>query len=93
MDLEVSRGKTIQKLDYDPNKPYLSYMADRRYLAGFEDLPDGTRKYHYARPVLQSDRVCHYHLIVELESSIIVGWGFDYEKGNPEEDCTRAGKV
>lgn len=90
-DQEVALNKTLDKYDYDPKYPLGAYFADSRYLTSKEMSQDDRWIYHYARRVLTGEYVCHYHLVVDKNTNILVGWGFDTELGDPKKTCGVAG--
>jgi hypothetical protein len=90
-DQEVALHKTLDKYDLDPRYPLGRYFADSHDLTGKEMDHDGFWIYHYAMRVLTGEYVCHYHLVVDPGTSVVVGWGFDTELGDPKETCGVAG--
>lgn len=86
-DIKVATKRTIEQHGYDPAYPHGWFLADEHYLTGIEQRADGMRVYHFALPMLTGKIVCHYHLLVERDSRIVVGWGFDREFGDPEKTC------
>lgn len=89
-DGKVSLKLTLEQLDYDPKYPLGRYLADYHNLATTNVRSDGFIVYHYARKIFTGD-FCHYHLIVDPNSKIVVGWGFDTEFGDPRKSCGTAG--
>lgn len=83
----VSNKKTVEQEGYDPAYPNGFYFADERYLSGKEQRQDGMWVYHFARPMLTGRITCHYYLLVDQNSRIVVGYGFDREFGDPEKTC------
>lgn len=90
-DQEVALKETLNKYDYDPKYPLGAYFGDSRYFTNKELRPDGLLAYHYARRVLTGKYICHYHIIVDPNTNVVVGWGFDTELGDPKQTCGRAG--
>ena len=91
MDGYVSHKKTIEQHGYDPQLPNGLFVADEHYFVRMEQREDGRFVYHYASPMLTGRIVCHYFLVVEPESHLVTGWGFDRELGDPEKTCRIAG--
>lgn len=91
VDSEVALRKTIEQLGFDPAYPFGAYLADEHYLTNTTTDKDGWLIYHYARPTLKIDMICHYHLIVDSKTRIVVGWDFDREFGDPKKTCGVAG--
>jgi hypothetical protein len=67
-----------------------SGAASRKYLSGIENIGDGNYKYHYHHPNIFG-RYCDYYFLVEGRTKEIIGWGFDYERSNPEVECGSSG--
>lgn len=91
MNLEISLKQTIKEMDYDSNYPTGRYMADYHDLTAKKVRPDGFLVYHYAKRMLTGEYICHYHLVVDPKTDIVVGWGFDRELGDPKKTCGIAG--
>ena len=91
VDFEVAQHKTIEQLGFDPAYPSGRYLANERYLVSKEVGSDGRWIYHYAKPTLRKDMICHYHLLVDPKTRVVVGWGFDMELGDPKKTCGVAG--
>lgn len=87
MDIQVATHRTLAQLGYDPSYPHGFYVADERYFTGKDRRGDGVWLYHFAFPMLSGRITCHYHLLVESGSGIVVGWGFDTQYGSPERTC------
>ena len=87
----VSNKSTVKQEGYDPRFPNGFYFADEHYLSGKEQRPDGIWVYHFARPMLTGRITCHYNLLVDPDTGIVVGYGFDRELGDPEKTCRIAG--
>jgi hypothetical protein len=87
MDIKVATKKTIEQHGYDPAYPHGWFLADQHYLTGIQQRGDGMDVYHYALPMLTGKVTCHYYLLVDRTSRIVVGWGFDSELGDPEKTC------
>ena len=83
----VSSKRTIELEGYNPKYPNGFYFADEHYLVSREQRPGGLWVYHYARPMLTGRITCHYYLLVNPETRIVVGYGFDRELGDPEKTC------
>jgi hypothetical protein len=83
MDTYISTDKTIEELKTfsGPNG-----IASDNYLAEITTLKSGDSEYHYDYPNLWG-RHCSYYLLVDGKSQKVVGWGFDYEKGDPKKEC------
>jgi hypothetical protein len=90
MDTKLARKSTLEQLGYDPAYPHGWFVADEHYLTGSEHRGDGMDLYHYALPMLTGKVVCHYYLVVDRQSRIVVGWGFDKELGDPKKTCVIA---
>jgi hypothetical protein len=87
MNIAVSTNRTVEQHGYDPEYPHGWFLADEHYLTGIEQRADGMRVYHFALPMLTGKIICHYYLLVDRDSRIVVGWGFDRELGDPEKTC------
>ena len=83
----VSNQETVEQEGYDPAHPNGFYFADERYLSGKEQQQDGMWVYYFVRPMLTGRITCHYYLLVDQNSRIVVGYGFDQEFGDPEKTC------
>jgi hypothetical protein len=83
----VSNKETVEREGFNPAYPNGFYFADLRYLTGKEQRQDGMWVYHFARPMLTGRIVCHYHLLIDQTSRLVVGYGFDSELGDPEKTC------
>jgi len=90
-DGKVALAKTIQQLDYDPAYPLGLYLADYHSLTNIQVRPDGRSIYHYAKPMLTGKYTCHFHLIADSASTVVIGWGFDLEISDPKKNCGIAG--
>lgn len=66
------------------------FWMDKKYLQYIENTGDNRQLYHYKQPNI-FNRYCHYHFVVNKETSKIIGWGFDREKGEPEKECWISG--
>jgi hypothetical protein len=90
-DGEVAGVNALEDLNFDPRYPRGAYLADERFLVSTETRPDGRLMYHFARPTLRLNMICHYHLVVEPASMLVIDWGFDAGFGDPERVCRVAG--
>lgn len=88
---KVSLKRPIAKMDYNPDYPTGSYMADFHDLTNKEVRSDGFLIYHYAKGMLTGEYICHYHLVIDPKTDIVVGWGFDTEFSDPQKNCRIAG--
>lgn len=89
---EVALNTTVDKLDYNPNYPLGRYFADSHHLTSKEMRSDGSWVYHYARFTLFNKKnLCHYHLIIDAATRVVIGWGFDEDLGDPKKACGVAG--
>jgi len=69
-------------------------IDDPRIMGGFEkedlssisDPGDGTLVYHYVSEQA-GGIICHYHVIVDKKSRLLISWGFDYDRGDPKTTC------
>jgi hypothetical protein len=64
--------------------------ADPEFLRREEKLANNQTAYHYAHPNI-FDRQCHYYLVVDDSSDLIVGWGFDIVESDPRVNCGISG--
>lgn len=87
MNLEVSLKQTLKEMGYDSNYPTGRYMADYRDLTIKDVRSDGFLIYHYAKKMLTGEYICHYHLVVDPKTEIVIDWGFDTELGDPQKTC------
>lgn len=87
MNLEMSLKQTVAQMDYDPEYPLGMYMADFHDLTTKEVRLDGFLVHHYAMPMLTGKYICHYHLVVDPKTTVVVDWGFDVELGDPKKTC------
>lgn len=87
---ELLGSPHISDLEYNPDYPNGYFLADERYFTSKEPVDNNYTKYHYARHTL-GKRYCHYHLLVDVRTSQVVGWGFDYELSDPTKECWKAG--
>jgi hypothetical protein len=87
MDAKVATKKTVEQHGYDPKYAHGFFLADEHYLTSKERRQDGTWVYHFALPMLNGRITCHYYLLVDQGSRIVVGYGFDREFGDPERTC------
>ncbi len=83
MDTYISNDQTIEELKAFSG-PH--GIASDDYLTRIEKLENGDSKYHYDYPNLW-ERYCSYYFFVAGSSQKVIGWGFDYEKGDPKKEC------
>lgn len=69
--------------DYFSRDPYLS----KKDLLEQEDAGEHLIL-HYTAPGYGG--TCYYHVIVDKKTRLLIGWGFDEDKGDPKE-CGLAG--
>jgi len=62
-------------------------VGDTDNLIRVEEFEEDKEKYFYKRPTLWEGRFCYYYIIVEKETRRVIGWGFDYKKGDPKKNC------
>ncbi|MBK8186091.1 MAG: hypothetical protein IPK77_01885 [Cellvibrio sp.] len=91
MNSICSSGKSLDQLDFNPDYPLGRYLADHRDLTVSEVRLDGLVLYHYSKKMLTGQYICNYHLLVDPNTNIVVGWGFDQELGDPKKGCGIAG--
>jgi hypothetical protein len=87
----VSSKRTVEQEAYHPEYPNGFYVADEHYFTGKTQRLDGIWVYHYARPMVAGRIICHYFLLVDQSSQLVIGYGFDRELGDPEKTCRVAG--
>lgn len=87
----VGENRTIEELGFNPVYPLGKYVANVYNLTRIESGRSGQLIYHYATATLRPDMVCHYHLVVDSQTHLVVGWGFDAELGDPRKTCGAAG--
>ncbi|MDQ6959531.1 MAG: hypothetical protein Q9M27_00770 [Mariprofundaceae bacterium] len=54
-----------------------------------KEFKEGKLIIHYAQP-MPWEGICYYHVIVDKKTRLLVGWGFDEDKGDPKV-CGLAG--
>ncbi len=85
-----NRGKFVTiDLVSDPSR--LPGIGEKRDLVKIEHITESKERLHYKRSTLWKDRFCYYYIDIERESRRLISWGFDYEKGNPKENCGISG--
>ena len=87
MNIKVATKKTVEQHGYDPKFPHGWFLADEHYLSSKERRQDGMWIHHFALPMLTGRITCHCYLLVDQNTRIVVGWGFDREYGDPEKTC------
>ncbi len=70
------------KITVDDNQSAKKYIVKEEYILNHLII-------HYAHPGYGG--TCYYHVIVDKKTRLLVGWGFDEDKGNPKV-CGVAGQ-
>lgn len=87
MDSYVSLKETVRELEESSGWG----VANSAYLTDIEKLDTGDFKYHYKKPNIFK-RYCYYHLVVDKDTKIVKGWGFDFtDHVDPKRECGRSG--
>ena len=86
-EFHVSQHKTVPELDVDERYPHGAYIADHRFLTGTTEHVDGRLLYHYVIKDVRRERTCRYHLVVDTQTGVVIGYGFDGSPKDAKRTC------
>ena len=81
----IEMGITIERMLVFDGKG----LAKTEYVTASE-MKNGKLINHYKKPNVYG-RYCNYYFIIDFQSRVIEGWGFDEDKSDPRNNCGVSG--